>query len=128
MGELAVGSDEDFADLIASNTTRDPSRIIFADGATATQNNSSASGSGGSTDAANNTALYVVIAVCVVVVAAVVVAVVLTKKKKGEPKKEEESGGEEKISRTEGWRTGSAERRSEGGQTDLLLKKNAERG
>ena len=96
-GELAVGSDEDFADLVASNTTQDPSWIIFADGATATQNSNSTNGSGDSADAADNTVLYVVIAVCVVVVAGVAAAVVLTKKKKSEPKKEDGPGtGEEK--------------------------------
>ena len=87
-GELAVGSDEDFADLIASNTTQDPSRIIFADGATATQKNNSTGGTGNS----DNTALYVVIAVCVVVVL-VVVAVVLAKKKGGSPDVGGDTGG-----------------------------------
>ena len=84
--ELAVGSDEEFADLTSSNTTHDSSEQIFADGATATQGGTdseggSGSGSSGGTD---NTVLYIVIAaVCVVVVAGVIVAVVLSKKKRG---------------------------------------------
>ena len=84
--ELAVGSDEEFADLTSSNTTHDSSEQIFADGATATQGGTdseggSGNGSSGSTD---NTVLYIVIAaVCVVVVAGVIVAVVLSKKKRG---------------------------------------------
>ena len=88
-GELAVGADEEFADLTSSNTTHDSSELIFADGATATQastaSTDSAGGSGdGSTDSSDNTVLYIVIAaVCVVVVAGVIVAVVLSKKKKG---------------------------------------------
>ena len=88
-GELAVGADEDFADLTSSNTTHDSSELIFADGATATQastaSTDSAGGSGdGSTGSSDNTVLYIVIAaVCVVVVAGVIVAVVLSKKKKG---------------------------------------------
>ena len=88
-GELATGSEEDFADMETGNTTPDPSRLIFADGATATQggtdSTNSAGGSGdGSTGSADNTVLYIVIAaVCVVVVAGVIVAVVLSKKKKG---------------------------------------------
>ena len=85
-GELAVGADEEFADLTSSNTTHDSSEQIFADGATATQGGTdseggSGNGSSGSTD---NTVLYIVIAaVCVVVVAGVIVAVVLSKKKRG---------------------------------------------
>ena len=88
-GELAVGADEEFADLTSSNTTHDSSELIFADGATATQastaSTDSAGGSGdGSTGSSDNTVLYIVIAaVCVVVVAGVIVAVVLSKKKKG---------------------------------------------
>ena len=88
-GELAVGADEEFADLTSSNTTHDSSELIFADGATATQastaSTDSAGDSGdGSTGSSDNTVLYIVIAaVCVVVVAGVIVAVVLSKKKKG---------------------------------------------
>ena len=89
-GELATGSEEDFADMETDNTTPDPSRLIFADGATATQggtdstNSAGGSGSGASDSADNTTVLYIVIAaVCVVVVAGVIVAVVLSKKKKG---------------------------------------------
>ena len=88
-GELAVGADEEFADLTSSNTTHDSSELIFADGATATQastaSTDSAGGSGdGSTGSSDNTVLYIVIAaVCVVVVAGVIVAVGLSKKKKG---------------------------------------------
>ena len=91
-GELATGSEEDFADMETDNTTPDPSRLIFADGATATQggtdSTNSAGGSGsGASDSADNTVLYIVIAaVCVVVVAGVIVAVVLSKKKKAGPK------------------------------------------
>ena len=87
--ELAVGADEEFADLTSSNTTHDSSEQIFADGATATQGGTdstdSAGGSGnGSSGSSDNTVLYIVIAaVCVVVVAGVIVAVVLSKKKKG---------------------------------------------
>ena len=87
--ELAVGADEEFADLTSSNTTHDSSEQIFADGATATQGGTdstdSAGGSGnGSSGSTDNTVLYIVIAaVCVVVVAGVIVAVVLSKKKKG---------------------------------------------
>ena len=84
--ELAVGADEEFADLTSSNTTHDSSEQIFADGATATQGGTdSAGGSGsGSSGGTDNTVLYIVIAaVCVVVVAGVIVAVVLSKKKKG---------------------------------------------
>ena len=88
-GELAVGADEEFADLTSSNTTHDSSEQIFADGATATQGGTdstdSAGGSGnGSSGSSDNTVLYIVIAaVCVVVVAGVIVAVVLSKKKRG---------------------------------------------
>ena len=91
-GELATGSEEDFADMETDNTTPDPSRLIFADGATATQggtdSTNSAGGSGsGASDSADNTVLYIVIAaVCVVVVAGVIVAVVLSRKKKAGPK------------------------------------------
>ena len=84
--ELAVGADEEFADLTSSNTTHDSSEQIFADGATATQGGTdSAGGSGsGSSGGTDNTVLYIVIAaVCVVVVAGVIVAVVLSKKKRG---------------------------------------------
>ena len=84
--ELAVGLDEEFADLTSSNTTHDSSEQIFADGATATQGGTdSAGGSGsGSSGGTDNTVLYIVIAaVCVVVVAGVIVAVVLSKKKRG---------------------------------------------
>ena len=88
-GELAVGADEEFADLTSSNTTHDSSELIFADGATATQastasTDSAGSSGDGSTGSSDNTVLYIVIAaVCVVVVAGVIVAVVLSKKKKG---------------------------------------------
>ena len=88
-GELAVGADEEFADLTSSNTTHDSSELIFADGATATQGgtastDSAGSSGDGSTGSSDNTVLYIVIAaVCVVVVAGVIVAVVLSKKKKG---------------------------------------------
>ena len=92
-GELATGSEEDFADMETDNTTPDPSRLIFADGATATQggtdstNSAGGSGSGASDSADNTTVLYIVIAaVCVVVVAGVIVAVVLSRKKKAGPK------------------------------------------
>ena len=92
-GELAVGADEEFADLTSSNTTHDSSELIFADGATATQggtdstNSAGGSGSGASDSADNTTVLYIVIAaVCVVVVAGVIVAVVLSRKKKAGPK------------------------------------------
>ena len=87
--ELAVGLDEEFADLTSSNTTHDSSEQIFADGATATQGgtastDSAGSSGDGSTGSSDNTVLYIVIAaVCVVVVAGVIVAVVLSKKKKG---------------------------------------------
>ena len=97
-GELATGSEEDFADMETGNTTPDPSRLIFADGATATQggtdSTNSAGGSGdGSTGSADNTVLYIVIAaVCVVVVAGVIVAVVLSRKKKAGPKDTDDQG------------------------------------